>query len=254
MFYLGELQEDHHIEHGTSSGHGNNPARAELDRETRGAPSCHNPINRQQQKRKQQLIRSNQRQESNPTTNQTTHPSQTTNLLQSKPASNPTSTSIFRYNNSISNSTICENTATTNPNCTYIPAITNTNTNTNANTNTNTMPLSTILSKNSLLSYSSYGSIDTFSDYHDTADLPTFISPESGMEYGRTNNPTIRRIEVCRRHTISTVLLITIVVIIFGMTGEDPEEASTLSVSRLCQQFLILLAPESSSSSSPEEH
>ncbi len=91
------------------------------------------------------------------------------------------------------------------------------------------MPLATI---------SSYGSISTFSDYLSD------IDPEIGVhDFSYPgNHTTVQRLEHCRRATLMAVLLITFVVILFGFTAT---EKAPLVASKLCEQFLLYIAPAS---------
>lgn len=88
------------------------------------------------------------------------------------------------------------------------------------------MPLTTI---------SSYGSISTFQDYMSD------IDEEMGDADYQFSNPLVkvRAHESCRRQAFLLVILLTFVVILFGVNAI---EGSPWDASKLCQQLLAFLA------------
>ena len=79
---------------------------------------------------------------------------------------------------------------------------------------------------------SSYGSISTFQDY------VSDIDEEMGEDESRFVK--VRAHESCRRQAFLLVILLTFVVILFGVSAT---EGSPWGASKLCQQLLAFLAP-----------
>lgn len=82
---------------------------------------------------------------------------------------------------------------------------------------------------------SSYGSISTFQDY--VSDIDEEMGEEDEF---RDAFVKVRAHESCRRQAFLLVILLTFVVILFGVSAT---EGSPWGASKLCQQLLAFLAP-----------
>lgn len=86
---------------------------------------------------------------------------------------------------------------------------------------------------------SSYGSISTFQDYVSDIDEEMGDEPQEFHEF-RKLTMKVRGSENCRRQAFLVVILLTFLVILFGISATDD---SPKVASNLCRQLLAFMTP-----------